>query len=247
MVKYISLIFIISISFSQTSIETKEYAFYKNKDAKDVNIMELIGEEDGFFKVELIMVDNIKYDRIKKLLVLPCELEISLSSELSNKPIEYKICKDRISSSNIILVDEKSPVIKIIEDKFKYVEGNFIFHISGQYTDKDSSSSSMINHGILREWHQNGELYIEYNMKDGIKNGACRKWHDNGQIEILYYYSKGKLHGNQKKWYSNGTQRGEWNYHNDILHGISKEWDLDGKIKFTKIYDQGTLISIDKS
>ena len=118
MVKYISLIFIVSISFSQTSIETKEYAFYINKDVKDVNIMELIGEEDGFFKVELIMVDNIKYDRIKKLLVLPCELEISLSSELSNKPIEYKICKDRILSSNIILVDEKSPIIKITEDKY---------------------------------------------------------------------------------------------------------------------------------
>ena len=43
--------------------------------------------------------------------------------------------------------------------------------------------------------------------------------------------------------YSNGMQRGEWNYQNDILHGISKEWNLDGKIKFTKIYDNGTLIS----
>ena len=66
-------------------------------------------------------------------------------------------------------------------------------------------------------------------------------------MELLYYYSNGKLHGNQKKWYSNGMQRGEWNYHNDILDGVSKEWDLNGKIKFTKIYDKGILISEDKS
>ena len=247
MVNYILFIFIISVSFSQALIENKEYKFYKSKDVKDVNIMELIGEEDGFFKVELIMIDGIKYDRIKKILVLPCELEISLSSELSNKPIEYKICKDKNLSLGSVLVDEKSPIIKISEDKFKYVEGNFIFHISGKYGDKKNSSSSIINDGILREWYENGELYLEYNMKDGIKNGACKKWYDNGQIEVLYYYSKGKLHGNQKKWYSNGTQRGEWNYHNDILHGVSKEWNLNGKIKFTKIYDKGILISEDKS
>ena len=247
MIKYILFTIIASIAFSQNIIETKEYGFYKSKDTKDVNIMELINEEKGLFKVELIIIDNIRYDRIKKILVLPCELEISLLSELSNNSIGYKICKDKISSTDHLLVDEKSPFIRINEDKFKYIEGNFIFRISGEYSQKKGSSSSMINDGILREWYENGELYLEYNMKNGIKNGACKKWYDTGQMKILYYYSKGKLHGNQKKWYSNGTQRGEWNYQNDILHGVSKEWNIDGKIKFTKIYDNGTLISEDKS
>jgi len=244
--KYILFILAVSIPFSQSLIETKEYKFYKGRDTEDLNIMELINEKEGLFEVKLIMVDNIKYDRVKKLLVLPCEVEISLLSDLSENSIDYKICNDKILSDNYLLIDEKYPIIKITEDKFKYVEGNFILHISGKYS-QEKGASSMINDGILREWHQNEELYLEYNMKNGIKNGACKKWYDNGQLEILYYYSKGKLHGNQKKWYSNGVQRGEWNYQNDILHGISKEWDLNGKIKFTKIYDKGILISEDKS
>ena len=244
--KYILFILTVSISFSQALIETKEYSFYKSKDMKDVNIMELINEEKGAFKVELMIINDIKYDRIKKLLVLPCELEVSLSSDLSSNLLDYSICKDKILSINYLLVNEKSPIIKINEDKFKYVEGNFIFRISGVFGYK-KNSTSMIDHGILREWHENGELYIEYNMKNGIKNGVCKKWYDNGQIEILYYYSKGKLHGSQKKWHSNGIQRGEWNYQNDILHGISKEWNPDGRVKFTKIYDNGILVSEDKS
>jgi len=246
MVKYILLILLSSISFSQTSIETKEYKFYKTKDTKEINIINLINEKDGVFEVRLIEVENIKYDRIKKILVLPCELEISLTSDLSSNPLEYKLCKDKILSSESLLIDKDNPIIKIGIDKFRYVEGNFIFHISGKYT-QNKTSTSILHDGILREWYENGELYLEFNMKNGIKNGFCKKWYDNGQIEILYHYSRGKLEGKQEKWYSNGVQRGEWNYQEDKLHGLSKEWDSDGKIKSIKIYNHDTLISEEKS
>ena len=208
--------------------------------------MNLISEEKGLFKVELIMVDNIKYERIKKILVLPCELEMSLHSELSNNPIEYKICKKKVLSTNYLLVNKDNPSIDIEDDKFKYIEGNFILYITGEFSEKKTSASNLDN-GILREWHDNGELYIEYNMKNGIKNGLCKKWYDNGQIEIMYYYIDGKLDGIQKKWYPNGMQKGEWNYSDDILHGLSKEWDSKGEIKFIKVYNSGILVSKEKS
>ena len=242
MIKYILIFIITSILFCQNLVETKEYKFYKTKDTQDINILNLINEKEGLFKVELISIENAKYERIKKLLVIPCELEIHLFSEITKKPIEYKICKEQVSYSNYLIVDSSLPSIRITEEKFKYMEGNFIFHISGKYTQK-KGSASILNNGILREWHDNGEIYLEYTMRDGIKDGACKKWYDNGKIEILYHYSKGKLHGNQKKWHSNGIQRGDWNYQNDKLHGLSQEWDPNGKIKFTKIYDNGTLIS----
>ena len=54
MVKYILLILLSSISFSQSLIEKKEYKFYKSKDTKEINIIDLINEEDGAFEVELI-------------------------------------------------------------------------------------------------------------------------------------------------------------------------------------------------
>ena len=246
MIKYILLILLLSIPFSQSLIEKKEYKFYKSKDTKEINIIDLINEKEGLFEIKLIEVEDIKYDRIKKILVLPCELEISLTSDLSSMPLEYKLCKDKIISTKSLLIKKDNPIIKIDIDKFRYVEGNFIFHISGKYTQK-KSSASILDDGILREWHENGELYLEFNMKNGIKDGFCRKWYDNGQIEILYHYSKGKLEGKQEKWYSNGSQRGEWNYQDDKLHGLSKEWNSDGKLRSIKVYDYGTLISEEKS
>ena len=246
MKKYIIFIFITSLCFSQIEIKKKKYYFYKDKETTNFNIMDLISEQKGLFKVELIMVDDIKYERIKKILVLPCELEMSLSSELSVNPLEYKICKNKVLSTEHLLINEKYPTIKIEEDKFKYIEGNFILYISGEFSEKKKSTSSL-NNGILREWHDNGELYIEYNMKNGIKDGLCKKWYNNGQLEIIYYYKAGKLEGLQKKWHSNGVQKGEWNYTNDILHGLSKEWNLNGKLKFIKVYSDGVLVSKEES
>ena len=246
MKKSIIFIFIVSICFSQIEIKKKKYYFYKDKEATSLNIMDLISEEEGLFKVELIMIDDVKYERIKKILVLPCELEFYLYSELSVNPLEYKICKNKVLSNNYLLINKEYPNIKIEQDKFKYIEGNFILYISGEFNEKKKSTSS-VNNGLLREWHNNGELYIEYNMKNGIKDGLCKKWYNNGQLEIMYYYTSGKLDGIQKKWYSNGAQKGEWNYSNDILHGLSKEWNLSGKLKFTKVYNNGILVSKEES
>ena len=129
MIRYILFILVVSISLSQSLIETKEYKFYKGRDAENLNIMELINEKEGLFKVKLIIVDDIKYDRVKKLLVLPCELEISLLSDLSENTIDYKICNDKILSDDYLLIDEKYPIIKITEDKFKYVEAESTFNV----------------------------------------------------------------------------------------------------------------------
>ena len=94
-----------------------------------------------------------------------------------------------------------------------------------------------------RAWYDNGKLYLEFNMENGIKNGTCKKWHTNGQLMLTYNYIRGKLHGNQKKWYADGNIKGEWNYDNDVLHGISSEWNENGEIKTIKEYNFGELVS----
>ena len=121
--KNILVIFIVSFCITQIPIEIKEYRFYKDRDIKQINVLDLIQESDGLFKVELIRVDQIKYDRIKKILVLPCELEFSIKSNTSNKSIDYKICKDKIQSENYLMINKKSPDILFEYDKFKYLEG----------------------------------------------------------------------------------------------------------------------------
>ena len=243
----IFLLTFISISLTQNLIETKKYNIFKDNDLKEINILELIYEKEGTFKVELIDIEELKYDRIKKILVLPCELEMKVTSKISNKNIEYKLCNGKVESNDYVLIDKENPSIKLIHDKFKYIHGNLILHISGEYKNSKSSSYNLENNGILREWHANGNLSLEFRMKNAIKNGECRKWYENGQLEIIYNYARGKLHGNQRKWYSDGLQRAEWNYSDDERHGIFKEWYENGSLKFIKQYKNGELVSIVES
>ena len=238
--KNLLLIFIVSLSMTQIPIETREYRFYKEQNINEVNLLDLIQESKGLFKVELVAINQSKYEARKKVLVVTCELALKLSSDYSKDPVDFKICKDKVISNDYLMINKQNPNIEF-KHSYKYLEGEFIFRISGEYKDTKTSSNKT-NNGILREWYDNGELYLEFTMKNGIKNGVCKKWYDNGQLQIIYNYNKGKLNGNQRKWFPSGNLRAEWNYLNDELHGVSSEWNDDGSIKSKKQYKHGTLI-----
>ena len=244
--KRIFLMCLISFSLSQSVITTKDLKVQKYNDIKKINILELINEE-GIFKVELLFADNLKYNRIKKLLVMPCELEFTISTGLTSNVIDFKVCSDKIKISQFVIVDKENPTIEINYDKFDYLEGTLILRISGEYKNVVNSSFNLDANRILREWYSNNQLYLEFNMKNGIKHGLCKKWYENGQLQIIYNYNKGELTGNQRKWSPNGQQLGDWNYSNDNLHGISKEWYSNGQIKSIKKYENGILLSVDAS
>ena len=241
MLKYfIITMSLLSFMFSQNLIETKEFKVTFNSDLEQLNIMELINEASGTFKVQLIKVEMPFYKRSKQILIQPCELEFNISSDLSKEKIDYKLCENKIVSIGSLLVDKSNPYIFINNEKFKIFEGIFSFYISGIFTDAKKSNKE--NHGLLREWFDNGVLKLEYSMTDGIKNGICKRWYKNGQIDIMYNYNNGKLEGIQKKWYKNGKIRAEWSYINDKLHGSSIEYASDGLIISKRYYENGTLL-----
>jgi len=238
--KNLLLIFIVSLCIAQIPIETREYRFYKEQNINETNLFDLIQESDGLFKIELIAINQSKYEARKKVLLVTCELALKISSNYSKEPIEFKICKDKIISSNYLMIDKQNPNIEF-KHNYKYLEGEFIFRISGEYKEEKTSSNRSDN-GMLREWYDNNQLYLEFNMKNGIKNGICKKWYNDGQLQMIYNYNKGKLNGIQRKWFPDGTLRAEWNYLNDELHGISIEWQDDGSVKSKKHYKDGKLI-----
>ena len=235
---------LLSFVFMQNVIETREYTIYKDEETKKINVLEFINESNSnsIFQIEIIGFENAKYERNKIVLVMPCEIEMLISSKLSEYPVEFKLCKNKIASTLKLLINKSNPEIYFKHEKFKFIKGNIIIRISGEFSNTNKADNNDTN-GILREWYNNGELFLEFNMKNGIKNGVCRKWHNNGELMLIYYYDNGKLHGKQTKWYSNGNIKAEWYYDNDVLHGISSEWYEDGKIKSVKEYNEGKLIS----
>ncbi len=238
--KKILLIVIGSFCICQIPIETKEYRIFKDRDINEINILDFINEPDGLFKVELININQPKFDKVRKSLIVVCELEFDISSDYSKNLIEYKVCKNKVQSKEYIYIDQSNPTISL-KHNYIYLEGELILRISGEYKNNQSSSDRSDN-GILREWHDNGQIYLEFSMNNGIKDGVCKKWYDNGQLQMIYNYSRGKLNGNQRKWFQDGNLRAEWNYLNDKLHGISTEWNADGSLKSKIQYENGIKI-----
>ena len=115
------LIFIVSLSMAQMPIETKEYRIYKEQGVNEINILDLIQETDGLFKVELLTINQAKHEARKKVLVVTCELVLKLSSDYSKEPIEFKICKDKTVSNSYVMIDKQNPGIEFIH-KYKYLD-----------------------------------------------------------------------------------------------------------------------------
>ena len=241
--KILCIFFLITVGFSQNNFTSKYFKYYKLNESSSINVLELINEKKGTFKVEVFGLEDLEYKRYKKTMnPYACELDFSIDSDIS-KEVDISICKGELIVNGFLLINDKSPEISISHEKFPLFEGTIIFVISGlfnQNSNKTDLNKDM--NGILKEWYDNGNLYLEFIMKDGIKNGICKKWYNNGQLQMIYNYKQGKLHGTQKKWYKNGNKRGEWNYIDDLQHGISKEWYDNGILKLFKKFKNGELL-----
>ena len=234
----ILLFFTLSISFSQNPIAIKEFNFYKSRNIKELNLNNYFYDLSGIYLLKLINVDNVSFERTKKILVDRCDFEFDIKSSVNKITIEK--CNDVLNIKGELIIDENNYILTFKNQKFNYIEGELTFWIYGSFNEEPVSNN--LNDGILREYYEDGNLKIEYNYDNGKKNGIQKKWYENKQLSINYNYINGKLNGIQKKWYKNGNIQSEINYKNDVLHGISKYWYKNGQLKYTKIYEDGILV-----
>ena len=84
--------------------------------------------------------------------------------------------------------------------------------------------------GIVRGWHENGQLWYEKNYKDGKRVGSHREWHENGQLRFEVNFKDGKFEGLSRNWFEDGQLWYEKNY-------------KDGELISEKCFDRyGNLI-----
>ena len=242
MSKYLIYIVIVSaFLIGQYDISTKEYSFYKTNNVNEIDFSEIIEDINGNYIVELISFNDIDFKKSKRVLIETCDLKINISN--LNSRIDISRCNNNMSYDNKLYISNDNYIANINTEKYKYVNGNFVFWVSGHFLSK-TEELDKLNDGILREYHDDGSEYIEYTYNNGKKHGMQKRWYANGQLEIIYNYDYGKLDGLQKKWHSNGQLKGEWHYVDDKLHGVSKEWYPNKQLKFTKKYDMGVLMKV---
>lgn len=100
------------------------------------------------------------------------------------------------------------------------------------------------NHdGFKRRWYRNGQLYYEYNLKDGKKDGLGKAWHKNGQLKAEVNFKDGKKDGLCIQWYKNGQLFNVAIYKDGEVDGLMRVWNRNGQLSQEKIFDHGKLVS----
>ena len=68
--------------------------------------------------------------------------------------------------------------------------------------------------GIGKAYHDNDQLMLRFNIKNGELNGLYENWYENGQLSARDNYKNDKLHGTSESWYENGQLHYRVNYEN---------------------------------
>lgn len=99
-------------------------------------------------------------------------------------------------------------------------------------------STGNVKEGKSYLFKKNGEIYAEFNFKNGLKNGKARTY-DRGMILGEENYLNDKLNG-EAKYYDNGKLETEGYFKDDLKVGI---WNYfyKNKLVLSELYQRGEL------
>ncbi len=100
-----------------------------------------------------------------------------------------------------------------------------------------------IKNGYYRIYHENGNLSMEMNYKNGKLHGEERSYHPNGQLQNISSSYMGSYEGTFKYWYATGVLYQEGNYVNNNIEGNLTTYYPNGTLKeivfFSKSVENG--------
>ena len=140
---------------------------------------------------------------------------------------EIRVSHDKIERGGCNLMGVFDPLIR------KY-NGNPFSGI-GIITNKSGRLKTEIyyNNGYqvrLKNYHKNGIIKSESEVKDGDLHGKEMTWFDSGRIESVVNYNKGKSDGSFLRYYESGVTHSEGQFTNDDLSGRWKYYNENGVI-----------------
>lgn len=100
--------------------------------------------------------------------------------------------------------------------------------------------------GISRVWYEkDGQLRNEKRYAYGIISGPDKAWHQNGQLWLEYNRmgASEEFHGLQREWYTNGQLERERTYINGKKDGLCRKWGENGELWYEEKWKDGVLIS----
>ncbi|MCE2573442.1 toxin-antitoxin system YwqK family antitoxin [Motilimonas eburnea] len=101
--------------------------------------------------------------------------------------------------------------------------------------------------GIYKEYHENGQVYIETTMHQGYADGPYKFYHSNGQVAEAGTFISGNKQGEFIQYYENGQIRGKSEYRDGYYNGDFISYYENGKIRSQGAYKINVVRTLDNS
>jgi len=88
--------------------------------------------------------------------------------------------------------------------------------------------------GAYREYHPNGQLFVEGQFKNGRQDGVWTYFFENGQVNRKSTYADGKLNGSWDVFRADGTLSAKRSFKNGVRDGDWASYDATGKQPLTE-------------
>jgi len=98
--------------------------------------------------------------------------------------------------------------------------------------------------GTTVQFHENGQLEIKRNYKDGELEGLYENYYENGQLEIKGNYKDGELDGFSEYYYASGQLKAKGNYKDGKYEGLWEGYRENGRLKYKNNYKDGKEIPL---
>lgn len=96
--------------------------------------------------------------------------------------------------------------------------------------------------GVVKHWHENGNVATEIPYQNGRRHGVARWFHDNGQLSTESPMHDDRVHGVSVRWSAGGTKLSETPYEHGREHGVARRWNEGGVLTRELEYFHGTRI-----
>ena len=148
--RHLLLLSLIIFGFGQTNITTKEYSIPISEDTNYINIMDIIGEASGIFKVQPIYATADQLNNSFQIEITGSAIgsEMSIYCDYSNTQSTYHDCSiENEYTADHYIVHEDTPDIEINLSTYGMIRSiNLIVRVSGVFTQDQSYINGDLNY-----------------------------------------------------------------------------------------------------
>ncbi|MGL1887484.1 MAG: hypothetical protein OCD76_13295, partial [Reichenbachiella sp.] len=86
-------------------------------------------------------------------------------------------------------------------------------------TEEKNEESKKVNNGVRVTYRDDGELYSEVSVKNGIKNGIAKSYYEDGSLYLVLNYKDGEKDSTSAMYYKTGELKRTTDYSQGEMHG----------------------------